>query len=137
VLLVDVTGSRSVEVHLVGFEFDRESSWLEVAGQITDGSACWSWQEACLTLDEAEWLGEWLIVAAGGRPADVEMLFTEQDLSVSFVAATPEAVTLDWCVPHSAGAKNRGSDLRITTTRHELLNAVRDWRSALAALPDR
>jgi hypothetical protein len=137
VLLVDVTGSRSVEVHLVGFEFDRESNWLDVAGQTTDGPACWSWQEACLTLDEAEWLGEWLIGAAAGQPADVELLFVEQDLSVSFVAATPEAVTLDWRVPHSDGAKNRGSRVRVTTTRGELLNAVRDWRSALAALPDR
>ncbi len=136
-LLVDVARARSVEIHVVGFEFEDDPGWLDVAGQVTDGSDCWSWQQACLTTDEAERLGAWLIEASDGQPADVELLFTEQDLSVRFVAATPEAVTLDWRVPPSDGLKNRSSMVRVTSTRDAFLEAVRDWRSALAALLDR
>ncbi|HVV75791.1 MAG TPA: hypothetical protein VHC43_07115 [Mycobacteriales bacterium] len=136
-LLVDVSRLRSVELHVVGYEIDPESAWLDVAGQVTVGSSCWSWQEACLTLEEAERLGEWLVAASSGPPDELDLMFVEQDLCVRFIAATAETVTLDWDLPAADGAKNTSSRVRISTPRSELLSAVHEWRSGLAALPDR
>jgi hypothetical protein len=134
VLLTDTAGLGSIDLRVVGFEFDRESGWLDITGRITDGDGDWSWQAACLTLDEADRLGDWLTAASDGQVGEVELLFTEQDLALKFVRATSDLVTIEWSVPHATEA-NRSSNLSITTTRTDLVRAAQEWRSTLRALP--
>jgi hypothetical protein len=74
-----------------------------------------------------------MAAVAAGRVDDTELLFMEQDLSVSVTDATEGTATIEWCMPSADDAKV-SARLRLTTSRADLARAAAEWQLSLRAL---
>jgi hypothetical protein len=127
-------------------ELDDWDDWLIIAGEVsTADGRTWSFNDPCLTTEEAGDLGQWLRRhAAGDAAPDASLLFTEPNLAFRALTAQPprRLLQVDFSYeslpPWMPGSGlERVFPLTLDVPADVLAPAADQWAAEIAAYPRR
>ena len=132
-------------------ERDWDANWLQISGVVRDGDLNWSFEEPCLTTDEARQLLEWLRRVAAGdigahRGSDSAVLgFTEPNLQFALRERTAHAALVVVSFAQESSPPGSADDLRygeghgvpLRVSAAALRRAAEEWERELEPFPKR
>lgn len=165
-MLLTSSDGASVELRLTRDEFplmpagrgDEDENWLVIHGRVRTASGeAWTFDDPCLTTDEARAIGDWFRAAAEGLVPVVEgptedsqelLAFLEPNLGSSVAARTGDSlvVRVHLSLEAVAGRPEAGEDelhdhdacaVPLHVRREELLAAARAWEEDNRPFPRR